>query len=135
MTKLIAISVVIVIVVFLSFNVYNKSMDTQKIILQIVIDLPELEQYYHLDVPGRKPLAILKNGVVSTDGLNKFGEPVVYIEKPDEGRAYLEFTKRDVGENTADVEFLYPAEGVRGTVNLRLANGKWEVVDKSIAER
>ena len=47
---------------------------------QIKIDLDILAKYFHPELPGRKPLRLLKNTVVSDDlALTKFGEPVRWV--------------------------------------------------------
>jgi hypothetical protein len=55
----------------------NSKNDLEKIV-QLVIDMPELQRYYHADaVANRKPFYILKNELISEEmSLSKFGEPI-----------------------------------------------------------
>jgi hypothetical protein len=109
-------------------------------ILQLTIDVDELERFYHPDAsPDRKPLRVLvKDGGGEGLKLEKFGQPVVVIS-PSEVEAgaapYLQFTKIDIGEDVAAVEFEYPAEGVAGDVHFSNDGTKWSVSSVNMVER
>jgi hypothetical protein len=112
--------------------------DVQQV-CQLTIDLPELDKYYHSDLPGRRPLRVVRaEALRDTPVLIKFGQAAVYIS-PEDGRqddkAYIEFTRIEVGADYAEIEFRYPVEGIRGTVHLRKTGGAWKVQSSSLAER
>ena len=58
----------------------NEDSDLQKV-FQMTLDLPELQEYYHVDsLPERKPLIVLKNEYLNnTPHLVKFNEPVTFL--------------------------------------------------------
>lgn len=109
-------------------------------ICQILIDLPEMDQYYHVEhSPSRKPLVIIKNKF-TPDGIQlmKFGEPVAFLSKPemskDKIEAYIEFSDFKIIGKSAEVIFEYPAEGLVVKVALSRENNAWNVKDKIILE-
>lgn len=114
----------------------NTNNDIQQI-SQLTIDLPKLQQYYHSDKPGRKPLYVVKNEVFKNDvSLTKFGEPVKFISADEAAKKKLpaiEFTSIKINDKTATVEFRYAVEGIRGKAEFKFT-GKWEVVSSSIVE-
>lgn len=115
----------------------SKSKDATGQICQLTIDLPNLQQYYHSDKPGRKPLYVVKNANIKDDiSLTKFGEAVKFIsaeEAADKKVAALEFTSIKIADKTATVEFRYAVEGIRGTVEFKFTD-KWEVASSNISE-
>ncbi|HSK73697.1 MAG TPA: hypothetical protein VK892_18510 [Pyrinomonadaceae bacterium] len=114
----------------------NTNNDVQQI-SQLTLDLPKLQQYYHSDKPGRKPLNIVKNEVLKDDvSLTKFGEPVKFIsadEAAEKKIPAIEFTSIKINDKTATVEFRYAVEGIRGKAEFKFTD-KWEVVSSSIVE-
>src|SRR5262245_37049012 len=88
-------------------------------LVQATIDVPSLQPYFHVDRDQtRKPLILVQNENVSAQlQLNKFGVPVLIVPRAQlQGRPYLEFRALDVHDGAATVQFDYPIEGVRGTV-------------------
>ena len=114
-----------------------KENNATEAICQLTLDLPNLQQYYHSDKPGRKPLNVIKNDVLKEEiSLTKFGEAVKFISKDEAAKnktAALEFTSIKIADKTANVEFRYAIEGIRGTVELKFTD-KWEVVSSNIKE-
>lgn len=139
----------IIIVVFLCIVIfcgcrhprdsYYSDFDFENI-CQILIDLPEMNQYYHLDhFPKRKPLIIIKNKFTPDDiQLMKFGEPVIFLSKAEMSMkkvaAYIEFIDFKIVGGSAKVIFKYPAEGLVVKVALSKENNSWNVKDKIILE-
>lgn len=108
-----------------------------KSLVQAVIDLEALQNYYHVaDAPDRKPLILLKNDVVDRDlGLSKFGVPVQFLVRDEAGqKPYLEVTKAVVTGDSAVMEFRYPVEGIHGTVQFKKAGGRWQVENHKLVE-
>lgn len=116
----------------------NSEDDTVKIV-QLVIDLPELQSYYHDDtVTSRKPLIILKNEILAREiSLSKFGEPVKFAdcdELKETKKPYLEFTTLEVKENEATVVFRYRVEGVEGRLTLNKQSNNWQIEKQQLVE-
>lgn len=111
-------------------------------ILQQIINLPQLQAYYHSDLPQRIPLVIENNKYVSTKGLlRKFNQAVVFLSKSEivaKGKkAYLTIQSLDMNaeKQQATVIFAYAIEGVGGQVILNKVKGKWKVVKSSLYEK
>ena len=113
--------------------------DDLRHLAQLTIDLDTLEQYYHAELPGRKPLCIVRNDVVPDElALTKFGEPVRFVsaaEARKPGAACLAFSKIEIQGDAATVEFTYSIEGIRGTVTFRKASGAWRVEGHHVHEQ
>lgn len=113
--------------------------DDLRHVAQLTIDLDTLDKYYHAELPGRKPLCIVRNDVVPEGlALTKFGEPVRFVpaaEASKPGAACLVFSKIEVQGAAATVEFTYSIEGVRGTVTFRKASGAWRVESHHVREQ
>lgn len=115
------------------------SEDERADIVQLIIDLPELQSYYHDDtVANRKPLIILKNEILTREiPLSKFGEPVKFAdcdELKKTNKPYLEFTVLEVKENAATVVFRYRVEGVEGRLTLNKQSGIWQIQKQQLVE-
>ncbi|WP_299462325.1 hypothetical protein [uncultured Microscilla sp.] len=124
-----------------SHHTHNVINDTTQI-LQQIIDLPQLQPYYHSNLPERVPLVVEKNQYVfAKSALKKFDKPVVFLAKTDlvsqNTKAYLTITKLAIDTQTkkATVEFKYPIEGIGGQASLVNSQGKWEVAKASIYEK
>lgn len=120
-------------------NTTDLKRDLQQI-TQIVIDLDKLGKYYHADeTPGRKPLVIIKNDVLKEElDIYKFGQPVKFLSRREvegEDKPFFEFTKIEIRDRTALVEFRYPVEGIAGTVKLSKQSDKWNIETSQIVER
>ena len=106
-------------------------------ICQLTLDLPNLQPYYHVDTPGRKPVNVIKNvSLKDAVSLTKFGEAVKFVS-PEEATkkktAAIEFTSIKIADKTATVEFKYAVEGIKGKAEFKFTD-KWEVVSSSITE-
>lgn len=113
--------------------------DLQKI-CQLTLDLPALQQYYHVeDAPGRKPLVILKNEFIEGYfNLSKFGKPVIVLSREEIHQkkiaAYFEFTSIEQSENSAITKFSYPVEGIRGKVTFKKIGKNWKITEHALIE-
>lgn len=129
------------IVVFLgltSVGMAQTKTDIQTVI-QMSIDMDELQPYFHSEKPGRKPLIIEDNGVISKDiELTKFGEPVKFMKKPDlfftDTDAFLVFNTFEINPTTASVDFHYNVEGIKMTLDFEKKDGQWIVISKELSE-
>lgn len=113
--------------------------DDVRQLAQMAIDLPALEKYYHPDLPGRKPLCVVRNEVLPEGiTLTKFGQPVRFVSAAESragNAACFEFSKIEVSGDSASVEFAYNVEGIRGTAQYRKTNGTWRVDSHKLAEK
>ena len=119
-------------------NAMKQNLSDLNVLIQATIDLPALQAYYHVEQdPTRKPLVILMNKVLSQQlSLSKFGVPVVFLSRAEIGdRPYLEVTKLTENEAAAVIEFLYPIEGIRGTVHFKKTGETWTVETHELVER
>ena len=109
-------------------------------IVQLIIDHPALQQYYHEEIAGRQPLYILKTPPFAGEPeLTKFGAPVRYKDRDqltgDDYEAYAEFPEINIGGDSAHVIFTYAVEGVYATSSLRKVGDEWRIEYFRIAER
>ena len=109
-------------------------------ICQLVVDSDVLAPYYHAgEDPSRKPLYLAESSQIRPGlRLTKFGEPVRIAPRDTlaaQRKPFLEFTKLDVRESGAEVEFTYPVEGISGTITLARSNGAWAITKQTVQER
>ena len=98
-------------------NNYAMNVFDNSTIVKMIIDHPDIQQYYHPDVEGRVPLVIVTNNLIENKlALTKFNEPVKFYNKPIDG-VFLEITRYDISEDEIIFELMYSEEGVS-------ANGK-----------
>jgi hypothetical protein len=109
-----------------------KAVDDRSTILQLAIDLPQMNGYWHIDVrPDRVPLKVAPHPDLPAPlGLVKFGEAVVV-----ETDAPLRFERIVVAGDSARVGYRYEPEGLIVDVRLESDDAGWHVVDAQIAER
>lgn len=108
-------------------------------IVRVIIDHPNLQKYFHAELPERSPLKILKQESFPEKlPLSKFDVPVDYLKRDElrEGdEAYLDFNKIGLEDDKAVVEFKYPVEGIAGKAELSKQNGAWAIKKFEIVER
>ena len=111
--------------------------DAVQPIVQLVIDLPQLQQFLHPELPDRKPLVLIQTDEVSPGlALKKFGQPVAIRElRTAENAPYLRLTQLEITGAKAHVRLEYPVEGVKGEADLEQRDGEWRVVKSRIWER
>lgn len=106
-------------------------------LLQTAIDHPDLQPYYHVqDLPERAPMTLVIGSVQGVEPrLNKFGQPVtVQVERSDAPSEMILETM-NIGDTSASLELLYPAEGVRATFDFTKDAGVWNVTSSQVAEK
>jgi hypothetical protein len=108
-------------------------------IVRVIIDHPNLQKYFHAELPGRSPLKVLKQESFPEKlPLSKFGVPVDYLKREELRKgdeAYLDFKKIGLENDKAVLEFKYPVEGVAGKVELSKQHGAWAIEKFEIVER
>jgi hypothetical protein len=93
------------------------SADERKAMFRQTLNLSQLSPYWHVDLPGRDPLRIVKTSLVPEQELMMFGSQVVWIDESEakKGTAFLRITGLSATKTKATLTFEYPIEGVTGT--------------------
>ncbi len=104
-----------------------------------VLNLDLLAKYWHPEKPGRDPLRVVENEVVSdAPSFKMFGSPVLYASKAElqsAKHAYFELTKLEATATRVRIDFEYEVEGVRGYVEWRKPTDDWRITDNSVVQR
>ena len=88
---------------------------------------------------SRKPLKMLEHGIINSSnlhGINKFGLPVVFVNKKQIKNSKYHIS---IGDWTAvngelRVQLFYPIEGIIINYMFEKVNGQWEIKDFIIVE-
>jgi|GEM_PF-3414005 len=111
------------------------SADDVRAVLQLLLNAPQLAQYYHFDVrPQRKPLHINNqtSTTINLEGITAVGEAVKIVQGQDQNA--LEITKLLVDNNHAKTAFAFRVEGVIGSANFSKRQGIWYLDVINVAE-
>lgn len=107
-------------------------------IIQRAIDLPTLQQYYHVkELPNRAPLVIyLNENQFFNLELQKFGRKVKLTHNINEleGTPYLKFNSISITPTNAKVNFTYKVEGINVSVLMKKESNDWVVTNSKINE-
>jgi len=105
--------------------------------LKKTLILPELSPYWHVNLPGRDPLRIVKTPLVAEQPLTMFGSPVVWIDEADakKGTAFLRITGLSATKTKATLMFEYPIEGVTGVARFAHSYDDWRLERAEVRER
>ena len=131
----------IALTVALSASTFGQTLEDQRVLIQMTIDLDELQPYFHVDeVEGRSPLIIFNDGMVPpTLELTKFGEAVQFMTTAElffyNKTAFLDFERFDITPSQADIELKYSVEGLTITLSFEKKEGTWRVRSKQLVER
>ena len=104
-------------------------------ILQLLLNVPQLAQYYHFDErPERLPLKIANVTAVDFGSatLLAAGKPAILTRSRDDQA--FEITACDFRSNRAEIRFLYPVEGLIGQVTFKKVEDKWSVDQIEVGE-
>jgi len=129
-------------------KVYDKESEFMSVneireIIKLSINLPELQQYFHIDSdPSRIPLIISEFRLVkqvNMTGITKFGKDIVIKKAEDlranQNRSYLQIENWSYTENTLKFQYLYTIEGILVSYGFVKKNGAWVLENSSIKER
>ncbi|MGM5471151.1 hypothetical protein ACS386_12805 [Flavobacteriaceae bacterium LMO-SS05] len=110
-----------------------------ELIVQKILDLPDLQWIYHPESKERLPVKLLESDLVKkTFNLNKFGQKVrilSLIELEKEGiNDYVVIDKLEIKKDTTDFELSYKIEGAGSAGKFVQENGEWKVFDYSVWE-
>ena len=88
-------------------------------IVQSILDLKELNNYFHPKKENRVPLVLSSDNIPTTLNLIKFDRPVLIRSDKDLPEAYLRFTRFDCKNgNYCNVAFEYAVEKVKGSTGV-----------------
>ena len=112
------------------------SEDDLQMVMQQVLDDPDLERYFHLDKPGRVPLKVHGPDLPAKLKLTKGGYDVKLVEKPNKPKsAVLVFTKIERDGDSARLRYEYDIEGIRGSAVVYLKAGRWRLGANRVFEK
>jgi hypothetical protein len=134
-------TIIFSLLILLAFagNSYAQTDEDKRQVLQLCIDLPALQNYYHSEQPGRSPLIIKSNDKIPVVRVSKFGQPVEFMTEDEistSGKeAYIDFSRFEITGENATVVYRYRAEGIMMTVLLKKSGGQWVVSESKLMER
>lgn len=98
-------------------------------VVQRAIEIPQLETYFHQDLPNRKPLILLQNRLLPKEaGLYKFDIDIVVLTRTElTNPAYLEVVGLEIAGDSAVVKLRYDIEGVECIASLKKVDGNWSI--------
>ncbi|GAB3839951.1 hypothetical protein [Hymenobacter jeollabukensis] len=109
-------------------------------VLQLLLDLPDLQHFYHADLPGRLPVKFQTDAFV-TPGLplRKFNQPVLLLSarqlRQRGSRDYLHLGPLRRRHDTLDFRLGYAIEGVLAEGTLIRHTNDWRVGRYSVVEQ
>ncbi len=128
-----------VLLLFAGFSAQAQTDQDKKEVMQLCLDLPGLQPYFHADQAGRLPVIIKNNGKVPQASLIKFEQAVLFMTPEDidaKGiQTALEFMRFEVTAESATVMYRYNIEGLMVTVLMKKVKGIWSVTDSKLVER
>ncbi|MDX1696470.1 MAG: hypothetical protein R3208_22080 [Ketobacteraceae bacterium] len=112
-------------------------------LVESTINLDKLQQYYHIDsFPERIPLVVtIANQDVDCPDLEKFGMAVKVQYRSAEAapgdtayKTSLDIKAINFENDTAQVYFSYPPEGIRGEIEFKKVSFDWRIQHSVIVE-
>ena len=110
--------------------------DELQIVMQQVLNDPDLDRYFHLDKPGRTPLKIHGAELPPKLKLTKGGQAVKIVDEPGSKKsAVLVFTRIARDGDSVRLRYEYDVEGIRGSAVVYLKGGKWRLGANRVIEK
>ncbi|PHS08596.1 MAG: hypothetical protein COA88_06430 [Kordia sp.] len=114
-------------------------LNQNELVIQSILDLPDLQWVYHPELKERLPIKILESGLIRKSfNLNKFGQKIRILlvsELEKEGiKDYLIFDKINIIKDTTDFELSYKVEGIGCSGKFVKENEEWKVLDYFVLE-
>ncbi len=109
----------------------------KEIIFSMIIEHPDLQQYFHPEEESRTPLKVKSNKTLGTDlSIMKFGKPVEFYISTDFDSSFplFEVVLFSIVDNKATFDILYAVEGVTARGELKKQNNQWSFVEFNIFE-
>ena len=109
--------------------------DVAKAIEQVLSD-PDLDQYLHLNKPGRLPVKVSGPGVPSKLRVVKGSYEVKVVDAPaSEKDPVLVFTKIERDGDSVRLRYRYDVEGIRGSAVVFKKDGGWRLGANRVIEQ
>jgi len=123
-----------------NLNAKIKSQETIKtqVIVQKILDIPEIQWIYHPEIKNRIPVKLLETKKINKNiQLIKFNKKIIIISTTNENtcKDCLKINYRTINKNTISVKMAYPIEGVTLSGKLLRVNKEWKLFFLSITER
>ncbi len=114
-------------------------MDTndKEIIFSMIVEYPDLQQYFHQEEENRVPLRVKSNKNLGTSlSVMKFAKPVEFYTSTDFGSNFplLEVVLFNIDGNKAVFDILYAIEGITVKGELKKQNNQWSFIEFDIFE-
>ena len=103
-------------------------------LFQTAIDLPKLQEFFHLEMESRKVLCITGEFLPDNLELNKNGQPIKIVSSLTECENCILFDIVKITNNKAQLVMVYEIEGVVCELELQLQNGAWQVGTSTLTE-
>jgi hypothetical protein len=128
----------IALLTFSTFIAYAQTREDMQTVLQQCLDLEDLQKYYHKQlVEGKHHLVIRDDAIVPAYlQVEKFGNPVLFLSIEQlffwDIRTSLRFSKFEVTNNTAEIEFT--CDEIKDVIRISFSksNNDWIVKNKQI---
>ena len=116
----------------------NKITQTE-LIVQKILDLPNLQWIYHPELKERLPVKVLETETIQRSfNLIKFGQKVRILSKlelENEGvKDFVIIDKIKIEKETAEFGLSYKIEGAGCSGKFFKQNGEWRIIDYSVWE-
>jgi hypothetical protein len=107
-----------------------------QLVMQQVLDDPDLDRYFHLNKPGRLPVKIHAPDLPEKLKLTKGGHDVKFVDKPKSKKdVVLVFTRIERDGDSVRLRYEYDVEGIRGSAVVYLKGGKWRLGANRVIEK
>ena len=121
----------------------NQFQSDVKSTFQLIVDLPELQQYYHVgaDTSGRQLIFQEFDQVDqnSLTGVTKFGRQLVVLSgnqiKENEIKCYFVVDDFNYNENSLKLRLSYVGEGLMISCEFKKHTGIWYITDSKLVEK
>ena len=115
----------------------EKTNETE-LVVQKILDLPDLQWVYHPELKERLPVKVLKTEQITEKlDLKKFGRKVSILSPEELEKEHITdyvSIQLDFSNDTLKFDLEYKAEGAVASGKMVKKNGEWIVVDYSVAE-
>ncbi len=116
-------------------NVMSK--DDKEIVFSMILEHPDLQQYFHQEEKNRVPLKIKSNENLGVNlSIIKFGKPVKFYASTDfdSDVPLFEVILFSINNSQATFEILYAIEGVTIRGRIKKQNNQWLFVEFEVFE-
>lgn len=113
------------------------SKNDKEAIFSMIIEHPDLQQYFHQEEKKRVPLKIKSNEILGIDlSLIKFGKPVAFYASTnfDSDDPFFEVVLFSIKGDNVIFNILYAVEGITIKGKLKKQNHQWSFVEFEVFE-